>query len=62
MIRIEYIWSFENFIFVDFFAAKINGSDVKSGICVTVNTCSYRHTENKSLDFEPNRYYLMMNS
>ena len=27
-------------------AVKINGSDVKQGICVTVNTRSYRHTEN----------------
>ena len=26
---------------------------------VTVNTCSYRHTENISLDFEQNRHYLM---
>ena len=33
--------------------------DVKPGICVTVDTRSYRHTENTSLDFEPNRYYLM---
>ena len=38
------------------FSVKINGSDVKPGICVTVNTHSYRHTENISLDFEPNRY------
>ena len=28
------------------FAVKVNGSDVKPGICVTVNTRSYRHTEN----------------
>ena len=40
-------------------AVKVNGSDVKPVICVTVNTRSYRHTENTSLDFEPNRYYLM---
>ena len=40
-------------------AVKVNGSDVKPGICVTVNTRSYRHTENTSLDFKPNRYYLM---
>ena len=53
------ILSFEKFIFVDFFAVKVNGSDVKPGIYVTVNTRSYRHTENVSLDFEPNRYYLM---
>ena len=54
----EYILSFENFIFVDFLAVKGNGSDVKPGICVTVNTHSYRYlyTENISLDFEPNRY------
>ena len=31
----------------------INGSDVKPGIRVTVNTRSYRYTENISLDFEP---------
>ena len=55
----QYILSFENVIFVDFLAVKVNGSDVKPGICVTVNTRSYRHTENISLDFEPNRYYLM---
>ena len=54
-----YILSFENFIFVVLLAVKVNGSDVKPGICVTVNTHSYRHTENISLDFEPNRYYLM---
>ena len=46
-------------IFVEFLAVKINGSDVKPGICVRVNTRSYRDTENISLDFEPNRYYLM---
>ena len=40
-------------------AVKVNGSDVKPVICVTVNTRSYRHTENTSLDFKPNRYYLM---
>ena len=39
-------------------AVKVNESDVKPGICVTVNTRSYRHTENTSLDFKPNRYYL----
>ena len=44
---------------MDFLAVKVNGSDVKPGICVTLNTHSYRHTENISLDFEPNRYYLM---
>ena len=54
----QYILSFENFIFVDFLAVKVNGSDVKPGICVTVNTHSYRHTENISLDFKPNRYIL----
>ena len=42
------------FIFVDFLAVEVNGSDIKPGICVTVNTRSYRHTENISLDFEPN--------
>ena len=47
------------FIFVDFLAVEVNGSDIKPGICVTVNTRSYRHTENIPLDFEPNRYYLM---
>ena len=47
MIRIAIyrILSFENFIFVDFLAVKVNGSDVKPGICVTVNTRSYRYTE-----------------
>ena len=40
-------------------AVKVNGSDVKPRICVTVNTRSYRHTENTSLDFKPNMYYLM---
>ena len=40
---------------MDFFAVKVNGSDVKPGICVTVNTRSYRYTGNISLDFEPNR-------
>ena len=40
-------------------AVKVNGSDVKRGICVTGNTRSYRHTENTSLDFKPNRYHLM---
>ena len=44
---------------MEFLAVKINGSDVKPGICVRVNTRSYRDTENISLDFEPNRYYLM---
>ena len=44
-IAIYRILSFENFIFVDFLAVKVNGSDVKPGICVTVNTRSYRHTE-----------------
>ena len=43
---------------MDFLAVKLNGSDVKPGICVTVNTRSYRHTENISLDLEPNRYDL----
>ena len=51
--------SVETFIFVDFFAVKCNGSDVNPGICVIVKTRSYRHTENISLDFEPNRYYFM---
>ena len=44
---------------MDVLAVEVNGSDVKPGICVTVNTRSYRHTVNISLDFEPNRYYLM---
>ena len=44
---------------MDFFAVKVNGSDVNPGICVIVNTRSYRHTENISLDSELNRYYLM---
>ena len=44
---------------MDFFAVKINGSDVKPEICVIVKTRSYRHTENISLDSEPNRYYFM---
>ena len=59
MIRIATYLVVRNFIFVDFLAVKVNGSDVKPGICVTVNSRSYRHTENISLDFEPNRYYLM---
>ena len=42
-----------------FFALKGNGSDVNPGICVIVKTRSYRHTENISLDSEPNRYYLI---
>ena len=42
-----------------FFAVKIKGSDVNPGICVIVKARSYRHTENISLDSEPNRYYLM---
>ena len=45
--------------FVDVLAVKLKGSDVEPGICVTVNTRSDRHTENISLDFEANRYYLM---
>ena len=40
-------------------AVNVHESDVKPGICVTVSTRSYRHTENTSLDFKPNRYYLM---
>ena len=44
--ELQYILPFKNFIFVDFLAVKVNGSDVKPGICVTVNTRSYRHTEN----------------
>ena len=52
------------FIFVDFLAVKVDRSDVKPGICVTVNIHSYRHTEHTciSFDFELNRYciyYLM---
>ena len=44
---------------MDFLAVKVNGSDVKPGICVTVNARSYKHTENISLDFEPkNRIFL----
>ena len=39
--ELQYILSFENFIFVDFLAVKINGSEVKPGICVAVNTHSY---------------------
>ena len=30
---------------MDFLAVKVNGSDVKPGICVTVNTRSNRYTE-----------------
>ena len=33
---------------MDFLAVKVNGSDVKPASCVTVNTRSYRHTENIS--------------
>ena len=44
---------------MDFLAVKVSGSDVKPGICDTVNTRSYRYNENISLDFEPSRYYLM---
>ena len=54
MIRIEIYLVIRKFIFVDFLAVKVNGRDVNPGICVTVNTRSYRHTENISLDFEPN--------
>ena len=56
-----YILSADNFIFVAFFAVKVNGSDVNPEICVIVKTRSYRHTENISLDTEPNMYYLMKN-
>ena len=52
-------FTFEKFVFVEFFAVKVNGKDVKPGICVTVNTRSYRHIENITLDFKPNRYYLI---
>ena len=38
--------SAKKFIFVDFFAVKINGSDVDPGIYVIVKTRSYRHTLN----------------
>ena len=32
--ELQYILSLENFIFVDFLAVKVNGSDVKPGICL----------------------------
>ena len=35
---------------MDLLAVKYNGSDVNPGICVPVNTRSYRYTENISLD------------
>ena len=59
LIRIAIYLVVRKFYLGGFLAVKVNGSDVKPGICVTVNTRSYRHTENISLDFEPNRYYLM---
>ena len=44
---------------MDFFAVKVNGSDVNPGMCVIVKARSYRQTENIHLESEPNRYYLM---
>ena len=35
----NYILSAENFIFIDFFAVKVDGSDINPGIC---NEFSYR--------------------
>ena len=37
--ELQYILSFENFIFVDFLAVKGNGSDVKPGICLVTPRC-----------------------
>ena len=59
MIRIAIYLVVRKFNLRGLLAVKVNGSYVKPGICVTVNTRSYRHTENISLDYEPNRYYLM---
>ena len=61
------MYCFENFFKVSIswlgilhiWAVKVKGSDVKPEISVTENTRSYRHTENTSLDFKPNRYFLM---
>ena len=35
----QYIFSFENFIFVDVLAVKVNGSDIKPGICLITPWC-----------------------
>ena len=35
----QYILSFENFMFVDVLAVKVNGSDVKPGICLGTPRC-----------------------
>ena len=53
-----------NFLFIFLFShgglsTNYKYMEFNTGICVTVDTRSYRHTENISLDFEPNRYYLM---
>ena len=37
--ELQYILSFENIIFVDFSAVKVNGSDVKPGICLVTPRC-----------------------
>ena len=39
MIRIAIYLVVRNFIFVDFLAVKVNGSDVKPGICLITPQC-----------------------
>ena len=37
--KLQYILSAEKFIFIDYFAVKVDGYDVKPGICLYENIC-----------------------
>ena len=49
--KLQYILSAEKFIFIDFFAVKVDGYDVKPGICLYENLCTDSWVDVTSVNF-----------
>ena len=49
--KLQHILSAEKFIFIDFFAVKVDGYDVKPGICLYENLCTDSWVDVTSVNF-----------
>ena len=47
----------ENFIFIDFFAVKVDGSDVNTGICLSENLYPDSWVDVTSVNFSSKKVY-----
>ena len=52
-----YILSAEHFIFIDFFAVKVDGSDVNPGICLYEKCLQMPWVDNTSVKFNSKKVY-----